>query len=172
MKKVKDVMTAEAIKSCTLDTKLQNVAKTMKDSNRGALPIVDKDNKVIGIVTDRDVALALVAKKEVSTLTVKDAIPKLKAYTVKAEDNITKALQEMRKNKVGRLPVTDKDGKLKGMLSINNLLSHAIEKKEEIGQITSTDENLAKTIKSLFDRNNEPKSIKEKKKLEIEEIEF
>jgi IMP dehydrogenase len=162
MKKVEDVMTADSVKSCTLETKLHEVAKTMKEANRGALPVVDKNNKVIGIVTDRDVCLSLATKKEkeISALTVKDAIQSLKVHTVKAEDNITKALEEMRINKIGRLPVTDKEGKLKGMISVNNLLSHTLAKKEELGQITSKEENLAKTIKTLFDRNNSkhPKS--------------
>jgi CBS domain-containing protein len=169
--KVKDVMTTDSLKSCSLETKLHNAAKTMKDTNRGALPVVDKDNKVVGIVTDRDVCLALATKKDkiISELSVKDAIPKLKVYTVNAEDTVTKALEEMRKNKVGRLPVTDKEGKLKGIISINNLLSHAMEKKEELGQIISKEENLAKTIKSLFDRNNEKISKKEVKEFEFNE---
>ena len=168
MKKVEDVMTADSLKSCNLETKLHEVAKTMKEANRGALPVVDKNNKVIGIVTDRDVCLSLAAKKdkEISALTVKDAIQTVKVHTVKAEDNITKAFEEMRKNKIGRLPVTDKEGKLKGMLSVNNLLSHSLAKKEDLGQITSKEENLAKTIKSLFDRNNSKQAKKEHEELQ------
>lgn len=169
--KVKDVMTAGPVKSSTLETKLHAAAKIMKDTNRGALPVVDKDNKVIGIVTDRDISLALAAKKDrvISELSVKDAIPKLAIHTINADDSVEMALEKMRKNKVGRLPVTDKDGKLKGLLSINNLLSHAIEKKEELGQMSSKEENLAKTIKSLFDRNNEKHVEKKTEDVEMSE---
>lgn len=168
MKKVKDVMTADDIKYCSLESKLQNVAKTMKDANRGALPVVDKNNKVIGIVTDRDICLSLATRKDkkISELTVQDAITSLKVHTVKPEDNITKALQEMRKNKIGRLPITDKEGKLKGMISMNNLLSNSISKKESIGQLTSDDENIAKTIKALSDRDYSKQT-----KNEIEQLE-
>jgi len=166
--KVKDVMTADALKHCTLETKLHNVAKTMKETNRGALPILDKEDKVVGIITDRDIAIALATKKErqVSELTVKDVIPSTMVHTVKADDPVDKALQEMRKNKVGRLPVTDQQGKLKGMISINNLLSHSLAKKENLGEVTASEENLAKTIKSLFDRNNSKQAMKNYEKLE------
>jgi CBS domain-containing protein len=169
--KVKDIISADSIKSSTLETKLYEASKIMKDTNRGALPVVDKDNKVIGIVTDRDISLTLATKndKTISELSVKDAIPKLTVHTISADDSITTAFERMRKYKVGRLPVTDKEGKLKGLLSINNLLSHAIENKEELGQLSSTEENLSKTIKSLFDRNNEKTTKKEHKELELSE---
>lgn len=154
--KVKDVMTAGTIKSCDSETKLTNAAKIMKDGNCGALPVVDKEQKVVGIITDRDICLSLASKngKAVSEISVKELLPKGKVRTIKVNDQITDVLREMRKNKIGRLPVTDKDGKLRGMISVNNLLSRAIKKNEAIGQIKSKDENLAKTIKALFDRNS------------------
>jgi CBS domain-containing protein len=85
-------------------------------------------------------------------------------HTIKTEDTITDALREMRKNKIGRLPVTNNDGKLKGMISINTLLSHALNQNNELGNVTSKDENLAKTIKALFDRNNFKATKKEPEK--------
>lgn len=167
--KVKDIISTDPVKSSTLDTKLYEASKIMKDTNRGALPVVDKDNKVIGIVTDRDISLTLATKndKAISELSVKDAIPKLTVQTINADDSVTTAFERMRKYKVGRLPVIDKVGKLKGLLSINNLLSHAIENEENLGQLSSTEENLAKTIKALFERNNEKSIKKEHKELEL-----
>ena len=93
----------------------------MKDSNLGALPVVDKDQKVIGIITDRDICLSLAnkGKKTISELSVKEIVPQAKVHTIKIEDTVTDALREMRKNRIGRLPVTNNDGKLKGMISIN-----------------------------------------------------
>lgn len=170
--KVKDVMAKGPVKTSTLDTKLYVLAKIMKDTNRGALPVVDQNNKVIGIITDRDITLSLAIKKDktISELSVKDAITKLGVHTINVDDSVTKALESMRKYKVGRLPVIDKEGKLKGLLSINNLLAHAIENEENLGQISSTEVNLAKTIKGLFDRNNEKSIKKEYKELELKEI--
>lgn len=163
--KVKDVMTAGVIKTCDSETKLANAAKIMKDENCGALPVIDKEQKVVGIITDRDICLSLASEngKAASEISVKELLPKGKVRTIKTDDEVTDVLREMRKNKIGRLPVTDKDGKLKGMISVNNLLSRAIKKNEAIGQVKSKEENLAKTIKALFDRNN-AKTKKEKAK--------
>lgn len=164
--KVKDVMSAGKIESCTQETKLANVAKVMKDVNVGALPVVDTNKKVVGIVTDRDICLAFAKKttKNATDTSIKDLrLPKI--HTIKEEDTVKDALHKMRKNKIGRLPVTDNEGKLKGMLSINNLLSRALNRKEELGQTTSKDENLAKTVKALFDRNSA-----KSKKVKAEEI--
>ena len=164
--KVKDLMNAVPINYITPETKLVNATKIMKETNVGALPIVDENSKVIGIVTDRDICLALAEKgnKNTGELNIKEILPQTKIHTVKADDDITSALHDMRKYKIGRLPVTDKNGKLKGMLSVNNLLSDAITKKENIGDASSKDETLAKTIKALFERNNRSKiKVAEKK---------
>ena len=168
--KVKDVMTGDGLKSCNPETKLANAAKIMKDNNHGALPVVDKDQKVVGIITDRDICLSVASKNGKSTgeLTVKEVLPKAKIRTVKAEDKVSDALKEMRKNKIGRLPVIDKSGKLQGMVSINSILSRAIKKNEEIGRLKSKDENLAKTIKALFDRNSAKGAKIKKAELQVE----
>lgn len=169
--KVKDLMNAVPLNYITPETKLVNATKIMKETNVGALPIVDENSKVIGIITDRDICLALAEKSNKNTgeLNIKEILPQSKIRTVKADDDITNALHDMRKYKIGRLPVTDKNGKLKGMLSVNNLLSHAITKKEPIGDVTSKDETLAKTIKALFERNsnNKIKLASKKPKLEL-----
>lgn len=161
--KVKDVMTSGLLKFCNPETKLTNAAKIMKEANLGALPVLDKDQKVIGMITDRDICLALAVKSKTDPeLNVQDTIGKNNVRTVKQEDTVIDALKEMRKNKIGRLPVIDKEGKLKGILSVNTLLARAISRNEAFGQLTSKDENLAKTVKAIVDRNNS-KSSKEKK---------
>lgn len=171
--KVKDLLKAGTMEYCSPETKLANATKIMKEANLGALPVVNKDQKVIGIITDRDICLSLATKtkKNSSELSVKEILPESKVHTIKLEDTIVDALKEMRKNKIGRLPVTNSEGKLKGMISINTLLSHALNQKEELGSVTSKDENLAKTIKSLFDRNNSGKVKKGQENLELEMLE-
>lgn len=59
----------------------------------------------------------------------------------------------MRINRISRLPVTDENGILRGILSVNNLISSSLKKKGKFGKIPSSKENLARTIKSILDRN-------------------
>lgn len=157
--KVKDVMSDEAIKYCTPETKLKTATNLMKDENRGALPVVDKNNKVIGIVTDRDICLSLATKNGTphAEMNVREILPKAKLKSVKPEDEVSTALRQMRKNRVGRLPVTDDHGRLQGMITVNSLLSRALVKKQDLGKLSAKDENLAKTLKALYDRNSEKK---------------
>ena len=76
--KVKNVMTAQSVKFCTKDANLQEVAKKMKVNNCGALPVVDEENKVVGIITDRDICLSISKKSIIPAgdRKVKDAMTK------------------------------------------------------------------------------------------------
>lgn len=153
--KIKDIMIADAIEHCNPETKLINATKIMKDSNCGALPVVDEEEKVIGMITDRDICLSLSAKKgkSLADLSIKEILPNVDVHTIRPGAKITDALFEMRKNKVSRLPVTDKNGKLKGMVTMNDLLSYSLDRKKKFGTVSSKKESLAKTIKVLVDRN-------------------
>lgn len=148
-------MTSDTVIYCNEETKLRSAAKLMKDHNFVALPVVDKSKKVIGIITDRDICLTLASSTDHNFLEkrVKDVILNSKLHFVKTEDNLKKALREMRINKISRLPVTDEQGMLKGILSVNTIISNSLQKKGKLGKISSSKENVARTIKSLFDRN-------------------
>lgn len=175
--KVKDLMTTSSLKYCSPETKLHNVAKLMEEGNCGALPVLDKNKKVVGIVTDRDIALALAKKHSETTpkIAVSEIMTK-KVHSVHTDDDVTYALKEMRLNKIGRLPVLDGEGKLKGVLSLHNLLAQTTTNpKLEIGQLKSSEENILKTIIALSDRYSTKEKSKAKKEthervLEEEEI--
>jgi CBS domain-containing protein len=155
--KVKEIMTANPVKYCSPETNLQDAAKEMKEANVGALPVVDNKQKVIGLVTDRDIALSLASEQtSLSATHVEDIISK-QVHTVKAEDNLEDALEKMRTNQIGRLPVTDEEGKLKGIVSVHNLLSQTFEGKTELGDPSKAGENILKTIKAVHERYNDSK---------------
>jgi CBS domain-containing protein len=164
--KVKNVMTAKSVKFCTKDANLQEVAKKMKVNNCGALPVVDEDNKVVGIITDRDICLSISKKSIIppGDRKVKDAMTK-KIVTVHGSDEISVAYQQMRKNKVGRLPVVDAKGRLEGIVSLHKLINEAVRRgKNELGEASASGENLIKTIQAVTNRYNK-KELKKKSKL-------
>src|SRR5574342_8506 len=121
--KVQDVMTSRRLQYCNPETKLHNAVKLMKAGNCGALPVVDQNKKVVGIVTDRDIALSLSSRQTGSPAKAKvSQVMTKKVQTVKTGADLTAALQQMRTKKVGRLPVVDGEGKLQGILSMHNLI--------------------------------------------------
>jgi acetoin utilization protein AcuB len=153
--KVKEIMTARPLKYCSPETKLHNAAKTMKIANCGALPVINKDKIVVGFITDRDIALTLARKQEksVAQMEVSKAMS-LKVHTVKAEDDVSTALRQMRTYQVGRVPVVDGKGKLKGIVSMHNLISQSgsVKSKVDVGTLASPRENLLRTMHAITNR--------------------
>ncbi len=173
--KVKDLMTTESLKTCSPETKLHKVAQLMDEGNCGVLPVLNKQKKVIGMITDRDLALALsrnesevIAKMKVEEIMSDDVV------SVYSDDSLADALKEMRINKIGRLAVVNTDGKFKGILSVHNLLAQMkTNSKLEIGQQKSQDESILKTIIALserYDQKLKTKKENNKKVLEAEEV--
>jgi CBS domain-containing protein len=152
--KVKEAMTVRSLKYCSPETKLHNAAKTMKAGNCGALPVVDKDKKVVGMITDRDITLALASKRAQPLSSVKvGQIMTPMVHTVNGEEELSSALRQMRTNQVGRVPVVDRKGKLRGIVSLNNLLNQATNnRKVDMGILAAPGENLLKTIRAITDR--------------------
>lgn len=114
------------------DTKLSEVRTLMKDNNFRHLPVVEKDGKLIGIVTDRDMRDAspssLLSEEEYqSTLdrvmehTVSEIMTK-DPLTISVYFTLQDTLMVMGSRKVGALPVVDEDGYLKGIMSTRDLL--------------------------------------------------
>jgi predicted transcriptional regulator len=149
--KVKDVMITDSQKWCSLGTKLHVAAKTMSTIGFGALPVVDKEKKVLGIITDRDICLSL-AKNHATPIaktTVSQIMPKT-ICTVKATDDISTAFTHMQTNKIGHLPVVDEQGRLKGIVSLHNLVNDLhLNKKTEFGDVSVPGESLMRTIQAI-----------------------
>jgi len=109
---------------CAPETNLGVATEMMWVGNCGFLPVVS-DEKVIGVITDRDICVALGTRNKVAgELTVADVMSD-RLHACQTDDDIHAALYAMRKGHVRRLPVLSKDGKLAGVISIDDILVHA-----------------------------------------------
>lgn len=152
--KVKDVMTAHAVKYCTPETNLQHAAESMREANCGALPVVDRNKRVLGIVTDRDICLSLSqhTNRSVENRLVGEVMTR-DVRTVRANDDVSEAFRKMRERKIGRLPVVDEQGSLQGMISLNKLLNVTVDRGQTaIGDVHANGENLLKTLRAVSNR--------------------
>lgn len=115
---VKELM-SKNIATVTPDTPITEVAKTMKDMNIGSVPVCEGD-KVIGILTDRDIVLRDIAMgKNVEGVTAKDVMTS-GVSTAKPEMDIHEAARLMSEKQVRRLPVVD-NNRLVGMLALGDI---------------------------------------------------
>jgi len=114
-KMIRDVMTSNP---CTIDAGKDIVyaAKMLKDEDVGVAPIVEGD-QLIGVLTDRDIAIKVVAEgKDPQTTKVRDIASK-DIVTIDPQQNLDEALRLMAQHQVRRLPVVEEDGKVVGIVA-------------------------------------------------------
>ena len=118
--KIQDVMTAQ-VKFCEPENNIQEVIQVMKEGDFGVLPVVNKDQKIMGIITDRDICMGLNLHASPKDIKVMQLMNK-HVVTCKENESISHALKLMRDNKVRRLPVLDSSGKVSGIISLNDIV--------------------------------------------------
>ena len=118
--KVKDIMTGEP-RTCSPGTNLAAAAAVMLDGDCGILPVVE-DGKLVGIVTDRDMYIALATRnKRASEITVREVV-QTPVYTCGPDDDVQAALETMKQHCVRRLPVEGFGGTVMGIVSMNDIV--------------------------------------------------
>lgn len=121
--KVQEVM-SKHVKFCHPNTSLAEAALRMWEGDCGALPVIE-DAKVIGMVTDRDIAMAMAIRHVPASFVLVNEVMSKGLYACSPDEEIHAALKTMRKGRVRRLPVIDDQGELKGIVSINDIALHA-----------------------------------------------
>lgn len=118
--KVKDIMTSEP-RTCTPDTTLAAAANLMWEDDCGILPVV-KEGKLIGVVTDRDMFIALATRNERASVVKVGEVSTNLVLTCEPEDDVHAALATMKQARVRRLPVVGFGRTVLGIISINDIL--------------------------------------------------
>lgn len=117
--KVSDICSRD-IRSCSPDTNLASVASTMWEQDCGIVPVVDGQKKVRGVVTDRDICMAVATRSLLASQITAEQVMNGKAHTCRLNDDVRTALRTMGENSVRRLLVLNDAGELSGMLSLTD----------------------------------------------------
>jgi CBS-domain-containing membrane protein len=112
-----EIMT-ENPETVTPDTAITDVAKKMKDLNVGIIPVVESaDSKRLkGVITDRDLAIRVLAEGKDGKLKVSDCMT-TDVETVNKNDHVQDVLNLMERDQVRRVPITDREGRLVGIIA-------------------------------------------------------
>jgi CBS domain-containing protein len=121
--RVSEVM-CRPVSYCAPETGLTAAARLMGDNDCGVLPVV-RNGRIVGVVTDRDVCLA-VARRPASETSVREVMTENVA-SCRAEDDVRDALSLMASRQVRRLPVVDDRGGVAGVLSMDDVVLRAEE---------------------------------------------
>lgn len=140
MNDVTSVMTANPA-CCQRDTPLPQVAQMMIDHDCGQIPVVDAGNKPVGVVTDRDIAVRIVAPgKNPASATAADAMT-TPCLSVTDATSLADCLCLMEAEQVRRVPVVDDAGALVGIVSIADIA------------LAGKDEATAEVVKEVSEPN-------------------
>ena len=118
MKKCNEVMTKNPV-CCLPNDMVAKVAQLMKSKDIGTVPIVENEQtkKLVGIVTDRDLALKIVAEGRDAKSTKAEEVMTRKVVTCRGEDDVQKALDAMSEHQLRRIPVVDNDNRVIGIIA-------------------------------------------------------
>jgi CBS domain-containing protein len=112
-------------KCCRADESLNCAAQLMWECDIGSIPVVDDEQRVVGMITDRDICMAgYFQDRPMSEIRVQQAMA-AKVVTCRPEDDVRTAERLMRDNQIRRLPIIDRDGHLLGVVSVNDLARRA-----------------------------------------------
>jgi CBS domain-containing protein len=115
MTTAREIMTPDA-SYCPEDATAAEAARKMAEEGVGALPICDTEGHLSGVVTDRDIALKVVAQGLDPNTSLTDVIDRSEVVTIGADDSVEEAIRTMKDHAVRRLPVID-GRSLVGMVS-------------------------------------------------------
>ena len=124
--KAKDIMTRKP-KCVTPETSVREAARLMKEEDVGVLPVVERDgsDRLIGIVTDRDIAIRHVAEgHDSSSCPVREAMTS-SVLTAREDDDVESVMDLMGKEQVRRIPVVDERGSLVGIVAQADIVREA-----------------------------------------------
>jgi len=124
---IRDVMTKDP-RTVTTGSTVAEAARLMRDQDTGVVPIVEGE-RLIGVITDRDIAVSVVAGGKDPQSTKVDEAASKNLVTVDPQQDLDEALRLMAEHQVRRLPVTEEDGRLVGIIAQADVARHAGAKK-------------------------------------------
>lgn len=116
--KAQEIMTRDP--SCvTPNATVREAARVMKEENVGIVPVVESnaDRKLIGVVTDRDIAIRCIAEGRDGSCRVSDVMSADDLQTCNQNDDVDDVMSAMKKEQVRRIPIVDERGSLVGIVA-------------------------------------------------------
>ena len=113
--KIQDVMTRDP-RSVTPQASVRDAAQIMKDEDVGIVPVVEGD-RLVGVITDRDLALRIIAEGRDVSSTVRDVMSSGRIATCRPDEDLDHVMETMAKEQVRRIPIVDERGSLVGIVA-------------------------------------------------------
>jgi CBS domain-containing protein len=117
---IREIMSHPVV-TCPVDSAADAPARLMWEFDCGVIPLVDREGRLAGVITDRDLCMAaLTQDKPLREIRLSSAMPK-QVFSCHTEDSVESVEQIMRDNQIRRVPVVDGEGRPVGVVAINDL---------------------------------------------------
>jgi CBS domain-containing protein len=121
------------VATCRPEINLAAAAGLMWRYDCGVIPVVDGNQKVVGVITDRDICMAVAMNNRFASEIAVGEVISGEVFACSPDDEVSQALATMQRRQVLRLPVVNQDGTLQGILSMNDIVSRAEDGRESMG---------------------------------------
>jgi len=122
--KVNDLMTRDVV-HCPDCSSLNTAAQMMWEHDIGCVPIVNSEERVVGMLTDRDICMSAYLQAVLLRDTLVTSAMSKEVFSCRSEDDIAAAVKLLREKQLRRLPVVDVQGKLVGIISLGDIAREA-----------------------------------------------
>jgi CBS domain-containing protein len=145
MKKCNEVMTKNPV-CCRPDDMVVKVAQLMQSENIGSIPVIENERtlKLVGIVTDRDLALKIVAKGQDAKSTKVEAVMTRQIVTCRIGDDLQMALDAMAEHQLRRIPIVDEDDKIVGIIAQADVATRVNQPEKTAAMVKEISQSTAK----------------------------
>lgn len=117
---VRELMTS-TVHTVPLTSSLNEAARVLWENDCGIVPVVDESDRVTGVVTDRDICMAAYTKNQALSAIPVEGVASRELVTCRPEDEVEDVLALMETHQVRRIPVTDGERRIQGIVSLNDL---------------------------------------------------
>jgi len=131
--KVQDIMTGEP-RLLTPESTAREAAQLMKEMDAGLVPIVESSasRKLVGVITDRDLAIRVVAEGRDGSTRISEVMSSGKLATCGPSDDVDRVMETMSNEQVRRIPIVDERGALVGIVAQADIVRKADDRKAEL----------------------------------------
>jgi CBS domain-containing protein len=134
-----------SVPSCTPLSSLDDVGRMMYEHDQGAIPVVTAEGKVVGLLTDREIAMAMAAKNRGSAQILARELLGGELVQCGADDAVSDVFLKMKTQRIRNLPVVEADGRFLGVISLEDLAHASLQGGITPDQIVLTLQALGKT---------------------------
>lgn len=138
------------VQCCEEKDTLQHAASLMWQHDCGSIPVLNEDGRPIGMLTDRDIAMAAMLNNcALSDLRAEQIIGKQPVITCKHNASLERCLALMEEHEIRRIPVVDEEGRLAGIISMGDAIAFTSDGQEQGRRRSSSGISSEKTLSML-----------------------